>query len=339
MGKRLYCSIPGISNIISVSLNESHSNASTIAIINAETVTADIGDLITIDMGYTTDHAEMFTGYIKNIDRTVPDNTYQITAYDMLVRASDFFIVSSTPDNPFKRRNILLEDLVDDLLALAGLTLFDFEPTFFTIGVSTDVEVNIIACYDICKQLADIVTWSFWADHTGNIYFKNRKPFLMRGDSMQPGDVADVAMNLATPLTNATILDYTYRIDEKDLRNKVTVYGNKGITAEALSSTSYDPRTHSQETILPADFYKTILAAIPYIDTVSEAQDSADYNLYLYNKLTESASMQIEGRTDFHARTAITVSGVTDVSGDWYVYSCEHSLSNSGFTTNLELKR
>lgn len=342
--KRLYCSIPGISSIESVNITENHSSSSTIATITAESISIDIGDQITIDMGYTNNHAQVFQGYVKNITRKVPKDTYEIIAYDELIRASDYFIVSNSPENPYKRRGYYLEQLVTEILDMAGLTLTDYDPTFFILGVNSDVEVNLISVYDICKQFADIVTWTIWADHNGNIYFRNRKPFLMTGASGQPGDdTPDTPMNPGDPIPLERILDYVYRVDEKDLRNKVVVYGRTGIYAEASSSTSYDPRTDSQEQIVPITpeiFYKIILAAIPYIDTVSEAQDCADYNLYLYNKLTESASINVEGDPSLHARYVIAVKNdVPDVNGNWYVYSCDHSLSKSGYTTSLELRR
>ena len=342
--KNLYCSIPGITKIESVVITENHSSPSTIAMINAETLSVDIGDQITIDMGYVGDHSQVFQGYVKNIDRKTPKSMYEITAYDELIRASDYFIVSSNPNTPFKRRGFYLEQLVTDLLDLAGLTLTDFDATFFILGVNTDVEVNMISVYDICKQLADIVTWTIWADHNGNIYFRNRKPFLMTGASGQPGDdTPDVAVNVANPIPLEQIMDYVYRVDEKDLRNKVVVYGRNGIYAEASSATSYDPRTDTQEQIVPTTpeiFYKIILAAIPYIDTVAECQDCADYNLYLYNKLTESANITIEGNHSLHARYVIKIAdSITNVGGTWYAYSCEHNLSRGGYTTTFDLRR
>lgn len=339
--KNLYCNIPGVTKIDSVTITENHSSSSTIATIIAESISVDIGDQITIDMGYVGNHAQIFTGYVKNIDRKTPKSMYELTLYDEMIRASDYFIVSSNPNTPFKRRGYSLEALVTDILALAGLTLTDYDPTFFILGVNTDVEVNLISVYDICKQFADIVTWTIWADHTGNIFFRNRKPFLMTGASGQPGDDApDVAVNASSPIPLEQILDYVYRVDEKDLRNKVVVYGRNGIYAEDSSATSFDPRTSTQEQIVPVDFYKIILAALPYVDTISECQDSASYNLYLYNKLTEQANLTMEGNPTFHARNVYAVApSVPDIDGNWYAYSVEHALSKSGYTTTMELRR
>lgn len=345
MAKILYWDIPGISDIESVTISEGHNSPTAIATITAGATSKDIGDEITIDLGYDTDHSLVFTGYVKTVDRNIPQDIYQIVAHDILIRAADFFIVSSTPESPFKRNNITSENLVHDLLDLAGLTLNvgddDYvTPTLFTMGINTDIEINLISCYDICKQLADIVTWNLWADHHTNLYYMNRKPYVMTGLSGQPGDIADEAINEAAPLLNSDILDYTYKVSEKNLRNKVIVYGCTGITAEASSGDSYDPRTDSSYPILPGGFYKSIVAGLPYIDTVGEAQDSANYNLYLYNRLTESVSISIEGNPDFHARSVIKIDDtVSDISGYWYIYSIEHNLSSGGYLMNMELSR
>lgn len=342
---KLYASVTGCSEVESISINEGHNSPCAIATILAESHTLDIGDEITIDLGFDDNHSLVFTGYVKTIDRSVPKDTYQIVAYDLMVRATDYFIASSTPETPFKRNNIDLEDLVHDILDLAGLSLdvgnpVYVTPTQFTIGINTDVEVNLISCYDICKQLSDIVTWSLWADHHSNLFFKNRKPYVMDGGSGQPGDVADTPINSGDELLLSEILDYTYKVTEKNLRNKVIVYGNTGTNAEASSPNSYDPRSDTSYAILPADFYKIIVAGLTYIDDVSEAQDAADYNLDLYNRLTENASISILGNPLFHARDVIAIDASgTDIDGNWYIYSCEHNWSSGGYICNMELTR
>lgn len=338
---KLYCSIPGISDIESVNINESHASPTTIATIQARDLTIDIGDEIAIDMGYTTDHEVVFTGYVKAIDKSVPNNTYQITAYDKLIRAQDFFIVSSTPESPLRWRNVAVETLVSDLLALAGLSLSGHDDTLFNLGITSDVEINLISSYDICKQLGDIVTWNLWADADGLIYFMNRKPYVMTGTSGQPGDdAADVAENNGNPILTTQILDYTYKVNERNLRNKVIVYGKTGITAQASNSESFDPRIPGMTQVLPVGFYKSIVAGLPYVDTTAEAQDCADYNLELYNRLTEAMSITIEGDSNLHSHLVLDfdIPG-TPETGLWYVYSCEHSWSSSGYTLNMELTR
>jgi len=338
--RQLYSAIPGVTSPLSIRVSESHGAATATMTFDCESTTLDIGDTVSADLGYVDEHEVVFNGYVKQIERKAPDDIITVTAQDELVKLADYFIVSSTPDTAFKRRNIIMETLISDLIGLIGLSLYEYTPTSFTIGVSTDIEINIISLYDIVKQLSDIITWSIWADHNGRIYFKNRKPFVMKGTSGQPGDVADVAVNVGNPITDLTVLNIAYSVDELDLRNRVVVYGRQGTDAEESSSLSYDPRSDSDEQILPVGFYKTILAALPYIDETSEAQKAAEYNLNLYNRLTDKISMTMTGSPSLHARSVLEISSTfMSLSGDWYIFSLDHNWTKSGFTTTLELRR
>jgi hypothetical protein len=215
--------------------------------------TKSIGDSITIDMGYTDEHGEVFTGYIKSIDKKTPDGTFSITAHDTLVRAVDFFIASSTADSPYKWRNIEAGDFIKDILEMAGLNSFDFDDSSFTLAIGVDAEVNLIGAYDYCKSIADLVAYSLWADIDGVVHFKNRKPYVMDGDpiqeTQQPGYHDDVSIGT---LAYSSIISYNLNKNEKDLRNKIVVYGHNNVSADASSSTSYDPVTKTTYAVLPS---------------------------------------------------------------------------------------
>jgi hypothetical protein len=325
----LYCTVPNTNGILSCHITGNHDSAVSTAIIEARSTTLGLGDQINIDMGYVGDHQQLFTGYVKQIDKNIPDNTYQITAYDELIRAQDYFIVSGDPNTPFTRQNITAEDLVAALLALAGLTSFDPTPTSFTFGVQHEFEVNLVNLFDYCKMIADTLTWTLWADQDGTINFKNRKPYVMTGETNQPGDVADQPLVGYIFSYANEILDFSYSKSERPLRNRVVVYGSEGIHAEASQASS----------VLPAGFYKSSVLAFPQlIDTQGLAQDIADYNLDLLNRIGESITCTVTGNTLLQPRVVLD-SNVSGYSGYWYVYSCDHQWSKTGYTTALDLRR
>ena len=331
MAEKLYADVTGIANPIAINLSTGHSYSTATANVHCKTASIGIGDQMIIDMGYETNHAKVFQGYVKSITREIPDDTYKIVAKDDLIRAVDFFVVPTNPEDSFKRTNIDAEDLVEQVLALAGLTNFTFTPTSFTFATrdETEVEVKLTSAYDFCKMIADLLTWHLYSDEDGLIHFINRKPHVMDGTSGQPGDIADVAINLGNPITDSTILNFTYNESDRDLRNRVVVHGSEGVYAEALASSPY----------LPAGFYKSMALVSPIIDDDGMAQNAANYNLQLYNKLTVASSMVVIGDPTYLARRVIEINeAITNTTGDWYIYLAEHNWSKEGYVVNMELR-
>jgi hypothetical protein len=342
MAKELYASVTNMSDLLSVIVSTSHSASTATAQIITRNKTVNIGDNITIDLGYVGDYDRVFKGYIKNIVRNVPNDIYTIVAKDDLVRALDFFIVPTNPDESFKRSNISAESLVEQVLALAGITNFTYTPTNFTFATQAgnEVEVKLTSSYDFCKMISDLLTWHLYADEDGLVHFINRKPHVMDGTSGQPGDIADVAINAGSPITDTVTLNTSLTESDHDLRNRVVVHGITGVYAEATSSDSYNPLTDAMEQIMPVGFYKSMALLTPIIDTQSMAQTTADYNLELYNKLTVSASLAVEGDPSLLARRVIEVDeDKIGLSGNWYIYSAEHQFSKEGYITSMELRK
>lgn len=327
--KQLYCSVPSTSNIISASVAKNHDSPVASASIEASTTSLSLGDSITIDMGYTDDHKVLFTGYVKQVEKNVPNNTWTITAYDKMIRAQDYFIASATQEGALKFRNKSAESLVQDLMALAGLTDFEYTTTYFTFGINNEFEVNLVSVFDYSRMIADLLTWNLWSSQDGTINFKNRKPYVMTGDTGQPGDTADVPLAGYT-LVNSTILDSKYTKSEKALRNRIVVYGNGDVHAEASI----------ESPALPTGFYKTAVLAYPQlVDSNGLAQDIADYNLNLLHRITEAWNVSIIGDTNLDNRIVINTNTSFANTGNWYVFGCDHSWNSGGYTTNLELRR
>lgn len=274
-----------------------------------------------------------FKGYVKQIEQTINGDPYTITCSDELIRAIDFFIVPDSPDSSFTRQNIAAETLVSDVLGLAGSFSYDYQATSYTLAVNgTTAEVKLVSSYDYCKSIADLLAWSFWADRDGVVNFKNRKPYVMSGTSGQVGDVADTAVSgllINDDVSTSNILSMQYRYHERDLRNKIVVWGNNGITSVASASSPY----------LPSGYYKTVLFSNTIIGSQDAADKTAEYNLTLLNRLTEEASVSLTGDYRYTARTAVNVDvALLSLDQVAYVYSVEHRWNKEGFISNLELR-
>ncbi|KKN52733.1 hypothetical protein LCGC14_0609700 [marine sediment metagenome] len=337
---KLYADITNISQIESVSVSTSHSSSMSSAVINCISHSTSIGDEITIDLGYTTNHAQIFKGYVKQIERVIPSNAYTITAHDVMVRAVDFFVVSTNPEDKFVRRNIQAENLVQDVLQLAGLSSFDLQSTQFTLAIGADAEVSLVGAYDYCKGLADLLAWHLWADSNGVIHFRNRKPYVMYNTSGQPGygqpgNTPDTSM---TTITDAIILNFNYIQTEKDLRNRIVVWGTTDIFAEADRATSYDPADQTYKQVLPSGYYKAVAFVSELIGTTSNAQKAADYNLDLLNRLKYRTTISVEGDPTLIARNVITLDeDLIGIDKLFYIFMSEHAWNKSGYVCNMEL--
>jgi hypothetical protein len=316
---QLYFDITDSSGLISVNTSDSHSAQSATSTFEVTNTNLEIGDFVEINLGYVGNYSKAFSGYVKNIELREPKKSYTITASNVLVRAMDFFIASSTPENPFTRSSIKAETLVGDVLALAGLTSYVGDNTLFTFGIINPVEVNLTTSYDYARFIGDILAYNVYADMNGVVHFTRRLPYVV------PGDTSIGTINEQDCLT------FSYTKTDRELRNRVVVYGAAGITAEASSSSPY----------LPDGFYKSVVVAAPTVfDNIGMAQQSADYNLELLNRLTESLHITMPGNSIYQPRSVVTVSSIKyELSGDWYIFTAGHTLDSSGYTTTLELRR
>jgi hypothetical protein len=311
--------VTNTTNVLSVNVSSSHSAQSTIATVEAITTSLDIGDTVEISVGYVGNISKVFSGYVKYIELKEPSLTYMITCSDVLVRAMDFFIASSDPNTPFTRQNITAEDLVGDVLELAGITDYEGDATSFTFAMTIPIEINLTSAYDYARFIADIIAFNLYADTDGTVHLERRLPYVV------PGDVS------VGSITDVDIISISHNTSDKDLRNRVVVYGSSGVFAEASEESPY----------LPTGFYKSVVVAAPQVfDNVGMAQQAADYNLALLNRLTETASISLVGNPLYFARQVVTITSAgTDVTGDWYVYAVTHSANSSGYYTSIELRR
>lgn len=329
----LYCSVTNTTGIISATVTSNHDSPTTNAIIEAHATSLGLGNSISIDMGYVDSHTTLFTGYVKQVEQKFPEGTYIITAGDAMIRAQDYFIAADNPATPLKYKNIKAEKLIENLMGLAGLSSYDGQDTSFTFGVQSEFEINLVYVYEYCKMITEAITYHLWADQNGQIHMRNRKPYVMINQSpenTQPGWTADTNTSGYT-LIDDNIIEMGYSTDEKNLRNRVVVYGNEGIYATATRNSN----------TLPAGFYKTAVIAVPgIIDSTGLAQDIAEYNIDLLDRVTQSVRCTVLGDIKLLPRLCCD-SNTTKIplTGLWYIFSCEHNLSGRGYQTNLDLRR
>jgi hypothetical protein len=329
---KLYQSINGVSGVESIDVSETHSGSCSNASVVCQSTTLSIGDSLVIDAGYTDNHGTIFSGFVKQISYSIPEKMYTIQGQDAMIRAVDYFIAADTPDSTFKRSDIAAEELVEQVLELAGITSYDYQATYYVCAVNgTTAEVSLVTAYDYCRSIADLIAWNLWADRTGTIQFRNRKPYVMTGTSGQPGDVADspIAVGISDEPGNRNLLTITYTEDEGDLRNKIVVWGTEGVSYTASASSPY----------LPSGFYKTILFSNTIIGNSDAAQKTANYNLALYNHLTKQVSVSVVGDYRFEARKTVNLyEEVLGIDQQAYIYSARHNWSKEGYICSMELR-
>jgi len=306
--------------ILSVEVTEGHKQA-------AARITLELSDIsgvelnhpITADFGYTSSHGNIFTGYIDAITETRMPGIYRLEGRDIVKRAMEHFIVTTDLENPWSRNNIPAENLVRDLLAEAGITNYSGDATSFTFGVSCPAEFNLIAAWDAVTQVCNILAYNCYAKN-GTVYFKRVTPV--------PAETATKTLTIGN---SGNILTEEYSRSTDNLRNKVVVFGRPPIYAERSIVSPH----------LPSGFYKTAIVSSELIDLQSMADSSAEYNLALYNKLTESVSIEIAGDYTVRARDTVEIiEPFLSMYGDkWFVFSVSHNLSERGYITRLNLTR
>jgi hypothetical protein len=316
----LSATVTNTSDILSINVSDSHTSPTAIAQVTAVSTSLDIGDSVTIVMGYSGDTFTALTGFVKDIELKEPEMFYTISIANVMIRAMDYFIAAPSPTEPYTWSNISAEDLIQAVLELSGLTNFDMEATSFTFAISNPVEVNLTSSFDYARFISDIIAFNLYADNSGTVKLVNRRPYPVGGDT-----------SVAT-FGHSSILSATYGVSDRDLRNRVIVYGTGDIHATASASSPY----------LPAGYYRTVVVAAPgVIDSQSMAEQAAAYNLDLLNKLTYRLSLSLIGYTGLFARSVVTINlpelGITNQK--WYVFAIEHNWSRTGYITNVELRR
>lgn len=311
----LDCSATGCSNIQSAVVTDSYVASTSTATIICANSNRDVGDSIEVSLGYTGNKPKVFEGYVKSVELKEPERLYTITAANVLIRAVDYFLASTNPDTPFSRNHISAENLVGDLMAEAGITNYTGQASGLTLGIEDDIEVNLASAYDFSRFLADLLAFHIYADVNGKVHFDDTKPYPTGGGSV-------------ATLNKTNTISMVYSESDRDLRNRVVVYGSDGIFASSQQSSPH----------LPSGFYKSVVIASPtIIHSSSVAKQIANYNLNKLNRLTKRVSIAAIGNPSIQCRDNVQVVnsdlGLNDTA---FVYSVEHNFSKAGYITSIE---
>ena len=318
--KPLYYSLTSDGNpidVTSIEVAEAYKQACARCSFEVEDITnIELNSTIIADFGYVGDHAQLFKGYVDEIGYSRMPGLYRVECRDILKRAIEHYIVMPDLENPWERENIQAETLVGDLLNEAGIAAYAPDVTHFTFGTNGPAEFNLISSWDAIGQVGSIIAWYCYAED-GVVYFKETWPVPVGAPShtFVTGDAGE-------------IISIEYSKSTDNLRNKAICYGKDGISAEASAVSPF----------LPAGFYKTAIVSNQLIDTQAMAQSSCDYNLNLYNKLTETVHLEIEGNPNVRARETVRVTeAFSEVDSDWFVYSTRHRISVDNATYQVSL--
>ncbi|KKN65313.1 hypothetical protein LCGC14_0482960 [marine sediment metagenome] len=320
----LYHTVPNVTQLLTVRLTEAYNAAMSQALITCYDTTLGIGDDITFDLGYEGDFGKVFTGYVSNIERGLPEAECLITCHDELFKATEYFIAVDDPGSPLQYSNIKSEDFVEAILNLASITsYFSDIPLEFIWGTNGPVEINLVNTWQLLSDFAGMLAWHLYADRSGVVNYVDRKPYDMGGDS------ASFTWTTASGYEDIKSISHIKSV--RKLRNRVVVYGKNNLSSTASAVSPY----------LPAGFYKTAVIATPLLDTTSLTSSAANYNLALYNRLTESLTVEIIGDWNVKPRLFANVTdSFTGTSGMWFIYQVEHQFGQgSGYTQNITLTK
>ena len=314
-------SVTNCTDIISVDVDQDYSQPTANAVVKCTDTTLGLGDAVTINLGYTGDTGTVFKGYLleKNRIRSGSELLWSLRCRDTLWRAMAYFIASDDPLDPLQYSNIEAAALVRAMLDLSGISSYSLNSPGFTFAPEEPLEVQLMSAWDMINRVCWLLAWHCWDDN-GTVRFQNRKPYNVAGDTP--------TRTYITGDSGTIVAIEPYHIPSDKIRTRVVVYGKENVYASASASSPF----------LPAGFYKTeVISAPDLIDTTSMAQDIANYNLDLLNKLEKSVSMTIIGDHNVNARDIVTVTEAqTGVSDDWFVYSCKHQFAES-YQTMLTL--
>lgn len=315
--KNLYKSVTGTTSVQSISMEASYSQLAANAIVECTATTLDMGDAITIDMGYEDNHAVMFRGFVKRVEYTRPSGIVTLTCYDELVKASDYFIAADNPEDPLTYHNIGSYALVQSLLSEASITHFIGEHPGFTFGTNPDgAKFNLQSVADAIQFVANVTGFTIYCDTSGSVHYDSRKPYVTG---------TDVSSGSLFTGNTGNIISCQYSKSTDKTRNVVRVYGKDNITSRASAANSY----------LVVD--QTIVIAHELIDTQTLADNTASVNLDLLNRLTESYELELYGNVAYQPRLIFTLTESFSGANNRKVffYRVAHRMDQGGWTTSV----
>lgn len=314
----LYATATGCSSILSITTEAGYSSITASAVIECDATTLELSNLVDVDFGYADDHAVVVSGYVKKIERIKPEQIYRVTVNDLLVRAVDYFIAADDPETPLQYNNIDDQPLVNALLNQAGIgPVVSAQPLpSFTFGTNPDgARFNLQSVSDAVGFICSVTGRTIYAE-AGSIYYVDRKPYVVGGDT--------VSYTFATG-AGGNIIDITEDRSNANVRNIVKVYGKSPLTAKAVGTNPY----------IVID--QTAVIAHELLDVQDLCNATAAVNLALMNRVQETYNITIFGDVNVLPRRicAITDSFLGLSAKQAFIYKVSHDFGVGGFTTQI----
>lgn len=273
-------------------------------------------------------------GKIKAMTRRRPENTYEFAACDIVTQPAEYWFIPPDINGAWEKSNISHTALSIAILKQAGLVDAQIQndwpveyPTFQFATGPEPVKIRIASAWDVISWICQITGMHAYADDAGVIHLSRIWD--------EPGAVVSRVFEKTT----WKLKTIQYSRSDENLRNQVAVFGREGVSLKTAKSA--DTPAGSGKYYLPTGFYKTAIISYELIDNDSMAQETADINLQRLNKLTESCIIETVGDPTIDIRQTVTVTDPkSDVSGDWFVTQCTHSISPaSGYTCKMTVNR
>jgi hypothetical protein len=356
-----------VDGILEVRIQESMGQATTTCSIVATNMKkggdgkqlAALNDIVQVTLGTDSLSGLAFTGLVKTIQKDYPPGKVTLTCEDMSVRLKEFFVIPyptrieyTNQTNGYTAESIVSQFLEHAMLGNGALgvaskpyTNFSWHTSgfsFATLGNTTSpgfVAENKSA-YDVIKEIADLLSFSIWADYKGGIHFKRRPHYPEHSLQRFPpnnGNIQDPAgpslSFLEFSKAKQNIISVKYSSSTENVRNQIMVAGANqlkyniyqspplmpGSSRYALphsgqpftslvdnSAQSYDrdfyQGTEFGTAFLISDENQTQLnSAAPDINHHNNLVKTATYNLLTVNRLHETAVVQVPGDYRIHA--------------------------------------
>ena len=317
----MYVDITGVTGFIKGSYSMGYGTPQASIDVECTGFSGSLNDVITMDLGYAGSHAVIFTGRVKEITekRSRAGWNYNVRAYDELILAADFFIAADDPDSPYSIYNIASEDLVEDLLNLASITSYSSTAPGLTLATSGSYQIDRVYAIDMINKVATMAGYHVWTSANGTVNFKQLLPYPVGAPS-----------HALTVGNTGELIELARGVSEESLRNRIVAYGAAGLKSVASAVSPH----------LPAGFYKTAIIGHPIMDTQAAVDKCSSENLTIMNRLSESVQCGLVGdHTILFGQTITVTEAKTGTSGDWFVSNISHSISGSGFITQLSLTK
>ena len=321
MPREVYANAGGVTDIISMEVTADAGAACARFSFQTPSSSFEVGQALSLQMGYTDGSATVLTGYVDSVTAERPPGLYRIEGRDKLKLALDYFIVAASldkadffnpcPGTPGNYTPISPGEIITDILALCGLGGVSGGAGWEIGTVEDGTPFQLISAWDAIQQVCGIGAWRVWCDAAGTIRFGSITESYGGGQSFTTGN-------------DGNIVSCSYSRSDEDLRNKVVVIGYNGdYIGTASAASPYCP------------IYKTAVISTDLVGSDAQAAASASANLTALNKLTERTTIEAVGTPGVERYGAVTVSESFTGAPGGMVTSVTHAIDSNGYRTQL----